>query len=345
MTFYLILLLIILLLIILYQGSTRGKKIILFMMGFILVVVAGLRFHVGTDYSVYMRNYQYYKVASISGLRYAGVYIVGHLAKYIRDDYATWFFLMSVITVGLSMYAINKYSYTVATSILLYLFLGCWHNSFNVVKQCAAIAIILVGQKFLFEKKFFYWMVICIIASTFHISALLMIPVYFLVTREINIKQIVLISAIGIIIALSYEVLFNVMKLLKNLDELDVSQSVVTRGVNTIRVCVNFAPVLLAFMFYKTNTDVRYKVWTNFSILNAVLYLASMKSVYLTRFCLYTDVFNMFFIPCAIRHSGFKFNRKLIWTSCMVLYMMFWLYDLSKGSTTSTFHWIFERNI
>ena len=132
---------------------------------------------------------------------------------------------------------------------------------------------------------------------------------------------------------------------LKNMDTVDASVSVTTRNVNILRVLVSFAPVLLMCFFYqgRDKTDVRFTVLANMSMLNAFLYLANRKSVYLTRFCLYTDVFNVFFIPYMISGSKYKANKEIITTVCCVLYMVFWLYDLSKGSTTATFHWIFER--
>lgn len=328
-----------------YRGSDFQKKLILCTMATALILVAGLRYKVGTDYPVYMLNYSGYKSASIADLRYAGIYLIAKLSSILYDDYSTWFFLMSLFTIGGAMYAMYKYSSIVPLSVLLYLFLGCWHNSFNVVKQCAAVTVLILGQGFLYEKKFVGWSIVCVLAASFHISALLMIPVYFLVIRDIDWKQILLMLSVTVFVSVSYDKLMGLMAGLKNMDTVDASVSVTTRNVNILRVLVSFAPVLLMCFFYqgRDKADVRFTVLANMSMLNAFLYLANRKSVYLTRFCLYTDVFNVFFIPYMISGSKYKTNKEIITTVCCVLYMAFWLYDLSKGSTTATFHWIFER--
>lgn len=328
-----------------YAGNVFQKKLILWAMATTLILVAGLRYRVGTDYPVYMINYAGYKNSSIANLRYAGIYLIAKISSILYDDYATWFFLMSLFTIGGAIYAVCKYSSNVPFSILLYLFLGCWHNSFNVVKQCAAVTILILGQRFLYEKRFIGWSIVCILAASFHISALLMIPVYFLVVRDVDWKQILVMLSIAFIVSISYDKLMGIMAGLKNMETIDASVSVTTRNVNILRVFVSFAPVLLMCFFYqgRSKTDVRFAVLANMSMLNAFLYLASRKSVYLTRFCLYTDVFNIFFIPHMISGSKYRANKKIITTVCCVLYMAFWVYDLSKGSSTATFHWIFER--
>lgn len=328
-----------------YSRKIREKKICVICVALILILVAGLRYKVGTDYPVYVINYPRYKNASVLNLRYAGIYIIAKIASVLYDDYTTWFFLMSLFTVGGAVYAVYKYSSNFPFSILLYLFIGCWHSSFNVVKQCAAVTVLLLGQRFLFDRKFVKWVFTCLLAASFHISAVFMIPIYFLVTREINVRQLILMFAVAVIVSLSYDKLIDVMSSLKRLDVIDASKSVTTRSVNILRVLVSFAPVILACFFYrgKENENSQTMVLTNFSILNALLYFASMRSVYLTRFCLYTEAFNVFFIPHIISKSKLKTNKGIISFVCFVLYLAFWLYDLSKGSTTSTFHWIFER--
>lgn len=326
-------------------GGTNNKKIAAAGSAAILSVIAGLRYEVGTDYPVYMSNYFFYKSAKFEGLKYAGIYLTARIAELIRDDYATWFFLMSCLTVGVAVYAIYKYNDDFCLGILLYLFLGCWHNSFNVVKQCAAVSILLLGQKYLLNRNFAKWVLVCIIAASFHISALLMIPVYFFVTHSVTWKQIVIVFFASILISLSYDKLMNVMMLLKGLDKTDVTQGVASRGVNIIRVIVNFAPLALVSFFRRncTREDRKWSTWSNMSILNAALYFAGMHSVYLTRFCLYTEAFNIFLIPNLLAKSKNVSNKRIIQSMALLLYFMFWLYDLQKGSTTATFHWIFER--
>lgn len=339
--------------------SIDKDKLFLTIIGLVLILVSGLRYRVGTDYSAYVINYAGYKALNY---RNFGVRLLAIIASWINDDYSTWFFLMALLTVGLCVYSIYKKKEYWHISIILYLFMGYWHASFNIVKQCAAMAIIIACQDFLIEKKFAKWAMACLAASLFHVSAIILIPVYFLVTKKINIKHLFLIVLVGVVISICYEKLFSIMAFLKSNEGLEsISSAVGAREVNVLRVIVNVIPAfLMIFLKYnykayeerendsaETNVaharyDGELTVWSNMALLNAVISVAAQNSVYLTRFCYYTGVFNMFFIPFALS-SVRRNTRLLIYSILLICYFIFWVYDLSKGSTTVAFHWIFER--
>lgn len=314
----------------------------LLLSGTVLTIVAGLRYNVGTDYLAYIINYEEYKTLKFQNI---GCSFVAKLSEHIYDDYSTWFFLMSLITVGFCIFAIKKHSRIWPLSIILYLFMGYWHLSFNIVKQCVSMAIIIAYQEHLYDKNIFKWIFVCLVASLFHISALFMIPIYFLVIRKINIRQLIIIVFVGIVISLGYQQLFEIISFLKgNAGTESLTSAVGAREVNVLRILVNIAPTFLLLFIRSSfdNEDMELRVLSNFSILNAVLSIAASKSVYLTRFCNYTGIFNLFFIPFIVRKISKK-NQLLVCSIMIICYFVFWIYDLSKGSTTSVFQWIFER--
>lgn len=333
----------------------------LFFISVWLILVSGLRYRVGTDYNAYIINYPLYKNIKFQSF---GSRIVAILSSWIKDDYSTWFFLMAFLTIGLSIYSISKKKEYWPLTILLYILMGFWHASFNIVKQCMAMAILLACQDFLLEKKFLKWMFACFIATLFHVSAIIMIPVYFLVTRKINKRQIILLVIVGVVISIGYEPLFDIMAFLKSNEGMEsINSSVGSREVNILRVIVNVLPAILMVPLRKEykkteydeirkihtfnrETEIPYgaelTLWSNFSLLNAVICIAAQNSVYLTRFSNYTGIFNIFFIPFALKYMDLK-RKRVIYFALISCYFVFWIYDLSKGSTTVDFHWIFER--
>ena len=351
----------------------RGKRIVagdhginkealfLTLIAIVLVLVSGLRYRVGTDYAAYMINYEGYKVLKFQSF---GCRVIAIIASWIKDDYSTWFFLMALLTIGLCVYAIaNKKEYW-QLAVILYLFMGYWHFSFNIVKQSMAMAIILACQDCLLKRHLIKWTIACLVASLFHVSAVIMIPIYFLVTQKITKKQIVITILVGLLISISDEQLFDIIAFLKaNEGTESISGSVGARQVNTLRVIVNMIPAILIIPLWtkykKTDfgtmshffidnkiEEVPYgaelTVWSNFALLNAVISFAAHNSVYLTRFCNYTGVFNIFFIPFAVRQINIR-GKRIIYTILIICYFLFWIFDLSKGSTTAEYHWIFER--
>lgn len=324
----------------------QGKRFFFILVTATLIFVAGFRHYVGTDYGQYVINYEIYQAKDISILSQPALTIIARISTLIYDDYATWFFLMSCITIIPVMHTIKTESRCVWLSVVLYLFLGCWHFSFNAVKQCAAATILIAGYPLMRDRKIIKWCLICLIASTFHITALLMIPVYFLVNAHITWKRTLLIISVGILVLFSYEQLFGFMAILKQgKGVLSVTAKDRTNSVNLLRILVHCAPILLYVVFHRryNTSDTSFCCLYNMSLLNAMLNIGSMNSVYLNRFCSYTNIFNILFIPMLFHPIRKKRTTFWVMPLALMFYFVFWAYDLYKGSSTVVFHWIFER--
>lgn len=317
----------------------------------ILTLVSGLRYMVGTDYKQYTGNYSKY-LENFSLLSQPALSLVAKISSFIYDDYATWFFLMALITIIPVMYVTIKRNKSVELCILLYILIGCWHFSFNIVKQSAAAAILFCGYTFLRDRKFWHWCLVCAIASTFHFSAFLMVPVYFIADNKIDKKRIMLLLLFALIIRFSYDKLFYLAAFVKRGEGLvDETSDTANQSVNALRILVNCMPMLVYAFFRKTYDNIKnndFYCLFNLSLLNAVLNIASMGSIYLNRICCYTNIFNILFIPLIFpslkpEHEKIKPIAMVAYAIVIVFYFIFWSYDLYKGSDTVNYYWIFER--
>lgn len=310
----------------------------------VLIAVAGLRYQVGKDYIQYSINYSYYLTRAVEFINQPALTLVAWIARFLHNDYATWFFLMAIITSVPVAYVVKKESIAVGFSTILFLLLGCWHTSFNIVKQSAAASIIFMGYRSLVDRKFWKWTLFCFIASLFHVTALFMIPLYFLIDNKINWRKTGTIIIAGVLITLLYEELFNIMGALRGDSATSISSAYGTEQLNVLRILAHCAPPLLASVllkhFDKGNSD--FCVLYNISLFNAVLNIVTAKSAYLNRFSIYTLLFNILFIPYLVK--PFKKNSRFLVAGVItVLYSVFCFYDLYKGSTTVDFYWIFQR--
>ena len=325
--------------------SKEIKNLLFWMCALLLIAVSGLRYGVGTDYAAYVRNYPLYLSQELDFFSQPVLSVVARISAFIYDDYATWFFLMAVITIFPVLYIIKRDSISFSLSIILFLFLGCWHYSFNIVKQSAAATILLFGYRYLFDRKLLKWCLVCAVASLLHISAIIMIPIYFLVNPKISKKRIIAILLIGVAVFLLYDQLFNLMNFLKQGSSITNIDSLVgSREVNILRILVNCVPIFVVLILRKGYNfqDKNFGLLFYLSLLNAVLNVCTINSVYLNRFCIYTNIFNILFIPYLMKPlHGYK--RITAQALMMCLYFAYWSYDLYKGSTTVVFHWIFER--
>ena len=324
------------------RNTKTINNILVISCAIILIFVSGFRYCVGSDYLTYTNLYSKFLTDELSFFSQPALAIVARISAFIFNDYATWFFLMAVITIVPVIYIIKKDSISFSISIILYMLLGCWHYSFNTIKQCAAASMLLLGYKYIKERKFFKWCLICLIASFFHISALLMIPLYFLIVPKISTIRIMLLILIGVIIFFFYDELFDMFKILRP-GALDIDSDVGQRDVGLLRIAVCCAPAILGVIFKSRfdQKDKRFAVLFNLSVMNAVLNVGTMFSVYLNRFTIYTNIFNILFIPYLVKL--FKKKEQIIVLLVMMsLYFVFWYYDISKPDTVD-FQWIFER--
>lgn len=348
MTVYAVVLIELIVNVILYHEvhvSRRYKKSIIIFGSLLLLLVSGLRYYVGTDYINYMNNYFRYTTESFSSFLNLGLFLVARMCSVTIDDYATWFFIMAAITVLPIAYVVVKYAAAPELSILFYVLLGCWHFSFNLVKQCAAASIVFLGYSALIKKNFKLWVIFCLIASLFHVTALLMIPLYFVSAGNFTIKKSILIIIIGALVFRFYDALFDLAFFLKQGEGI-VGQYSATRNdsVNILRVLVNFIPITLLLFFGKSINfqDKKVAPLVNMTMLNGALNLGAMQSIYLYRFCCYTNIFNILLLPIIIK-SIERRNRIILVPIILIIYFVFWWYDLEKGSSTNMFYWIFER--
>ena len=97
------------------------------------------------------------------------------------------FVIISFITLfGICVF-VYKYSSIKWMSILLFISLGFYYTSFNMIRQFIAIAIVMLSYKYLIEKNFLKFFMIVLCASLFHMSALIFIPFYFISRCNFNI--------------------------------------------------------------------------------------------------------------------------------------------------------------
>jgi len=335
-----------------YKTSKNKKKVPIFgvlIIILILSVVAGLRWGVGTDYSTYRSNYSFYKeniIESFLNFEEPGIRIISYISSVIYDDFATMFLIASIITVGLSVWTIYKYSNYFSISILLYIFVGAWHGSFNGIRQYLACAILFAGHHYIIERKFSKYLIIIIIASLFHISALIMILLYFIPRDTLNYKQLL---ALFVIVILSLSLYDFIFAIINNVLVSTGSNSIVAIGeylteeLSILRILVMIAPSILYLIITpKSKLNSEDNFYINMLFINAIVYIISMNSAYLARFTIYTNIYVALGFPKIFKGVDKKLSVIIIYIA-LILYLLFWGYEIMITPNLYNFHWIFER--
>lgn len=265
-------------------------------------------------------------------------YALGALIKCIfGTNYQNYFAVIAIIQLFCLVFIYRKYSRNYWLSIFLFVAstdYTAW--MFNGMRQFLAAAISFAAAGFVFRKKYVPALLLVYFASLFHQSALLLLPVVFLVQGEAWNKKTNLVLVCAMIC-----VLF-VGEFTTFLDEAMADtqyKNVVSDftnseddGTNALRVLVYSVPTILAFVYRRKVQEADspiINVCVNMSIVSTGIYIVSMftSGIFLGRLPIYMSLYNYILLPWEIRHFFKKDMRMFVTVALIGFYLMFYLYS------------------
>nr|WP_144917748.1 EpsG family protein [Moraxella osloensis] len=170
-----------------------------------LSLFAGTRsYRVGTDTGGYVSNYtnsldpNYYQFRDDVE---KGYQLFDYLLLHLTHNYAWLLSITALFIVFSYLKFIKKYAQNYLLAVIIYITFGVYSFFFNGLRQGIAMAIMMYAMPALLDNKFWRYLLVCLVASMFHISALFMIPFYFVVNLKIKIRYKVLFVIMGTALA------------------------------------------------------------------------------------------------------------------------------------------------
>ena len=302
---------------------------------------AGFRYQVGSDWYAYYRwthaHFVYYLEQSWAE---PGWKIIGYIATLFVDKKGAAMCAAAFVTVILFNKTIAKYSSNYLLSTVLY-FLLIWHGCFNGVRQYLAAAVLFAGHRYIFDRKFWKWALVAAVASLFHSTAIIVVLMYFVANRKLDIKQVALLSLVTIVLYFSYDSIFELVGWLKD-EEVDANSVYASNDVSLFRVAVLWAPVIFYgfIMLYHQAADEELNFYGNTILLNAMLMTAAMDSAYLARINCYTNVYIVMAWPLMLKRLN-KSSRIVFGLILLACYGAYWYYDISHHADLNNFRLLF----
>ncbi|MFD2907248.1 EpsG family protein [Flavobacterium ardleyense] len=156
----------------------------------VFVSVAGFRYRVGGDSLAY-ENYfiDLPKFNELSDFDFTNApyefswYLFNAISKIIDDSFVTFQILHALIINTVLFWFIRKYSQNKWLSLLLYFFINYLYFNMEILRESLAIATFLLAVPSLLQKKWIIYILLCLIACTFHSSAYITIVFPFLLRQ------------------------------------------------------------------------------------------------------------------------------------------------------------------
>ena len=294
-----------------------------------LVLVSGLRSNIGDTgaykYAFITNDFTWDYIAAQKDIGFGIVQMV--LKKYTNDP-QSMLFVTAFITNLLIIIGFYKYSRMIELTLFVYITSGYFITTMNGIRQCLAAAITFSATKFLIEGNFKKYLLAVVLASTFHQTALLLIPIYFIVRRRAWTKATLLLILLAIVIVLGFnifsELLFTVIQGTQYGDYQNFSEG----GANVIRVAVEGAPLIIAFFGREKLRSImpHSDIIVNMALLSLVFMIISTQNWIFARFSIYFSLYQFILLSWAVKL--FKENsQKLVYFGVLVLYVIYHYYD------------------
>lgn len=210
----------------------------------------------------------------------------------------------SLITYAILVYCIKTYCDNFEFGILLLFLLNIVNQSFNTMQQVESAAVLMLGIPYIYQKKFWKYLVIVIIASLIHSSAILMLALYPIANMKPWSAKFVGVAGLFIVIMLVFNSMAGTVLSSLGVYE-NYSDTIASgRGVKLITIIVSFVPVTMAFLFRNIlpKDDPLLNCCINVAMIYAMIYLVASQQIYVARFAIFIQPWLIVFYTKALTY-------------------------------------------
>ncbi|MEG0307071.1 MAG: EpsG family protein [Clostridium sp.] len=315
-------------------GRKRSEKAGLFFVIIIIAIlslVSGLRSGIG-DTGMYKHLYTLIGPGyDAKGGYEPGFILFLKILKGISSDPQFMLMVTSIIINVLNINTIYKYSKDsyFELGIFMYITSGYYIVTMNGIRQSLAAAIIFWGTKYIINGDFKRFMILILLMSTIHNSALIYIPIYFVVRAKAWERTTNILFGLTLVGLFLYQPVMTIgMKLLGSTRYADYA-SFNEGGANILRIAIFIVPVLLAYL----KRDVIKEKWeygdvfVNMNIICLIIMLFSSFNWIFARFTMYFQLYSFILLPYIIKNCLVGKERRLIYLGLIGGYFIFFYYD------------------
>ena len=300
----------------------------------ILIFVSGMRNTIG-DTEMYMHSYRLLVENPImpSDGKDLGFTMLSLLLVQISTDPQILIFTTALITNLFNVIMFNKYRSALELQVYMYITSGYYFTTMNGIRQCLAAALLFASTKFIIDGKFFKYCICAILISNLHSSAIMMIPLYFVVRQEAWSKRMIIFIGIAVVAVLGYDIVSPIIfKALQGTSYSEYSDFA-EGGSSVMRTIVNAVPVALAYLKRDELKEdwPESNVFVNMSIINVIFVAFGMFNWIFNRFTLYTQLYNFVLVPFVISKCFKGREKRVIYFGFLICYFIFMYYEQVMG--------------
>lgn len=277
------------------KKSKTNNAIFLVIVSVVMIAMSYLRANtVGIDYKQYadyftqVRNGGWsFLISSANGYRIEpGYSLLNYFVSLFTGDVHVFMLFVSILSVGLTAILLYKYSPIPWLGMFIFASFGFFGNTLSFLRQSIAISIFLFSVHYLKNKKFLPYLLIILLACTFHKSMIIMIPVYFIAHIKVNWKSLTTYAGLTALIMIFSWPLFHFIT--KYVYQYYATKQglyyMMGRDWQTAAIPVITMVTILIVKDFILKRDPKNVVLINFSVYSGLLYIMTCQHFLFQRF-------------------------------------------------------------
>lgn len=275
----------------------------------------------------------------VSQTKDTGFYVINALFKiFISNSSVVFFLAFAALQLFLIMKTYRRYSSDYWMSIFLFIVSTDYLSyMFNGIRQFTAVCSIFACFGWILKKDYFKTIIVILLLSTIHQTALIMIPIIFIIQgKAFNKKTMFLILLTLIVLVGINEFTSFLETALKETQYNDIMTNEIMQnktGTNILRVIVYSVPLLLSIVgkrYIDEANDPLINLCVNCSVITTALYVISAvtSGIYFGRLPIYTSLTGYILLPWLINHMFEKKSAVLIKIMMYGFYFLFFYYQM-----------------
>lgn len=326
-----------------YNSKSKFIEKVLIVISFLITLLPmGLRYGIGTDY-FYTYVPHFYGIAEgTMNFSEIGYNLINKIIYELTGDYRVLFFVTSFIFLYFIYKGIYENSDNIFISCLLIFLNQSYFYSMNMVRQAIAIAIIFYAYKYIKRKQRIKYVLFCLLASTIHISALLMVPLVLLTDIKLsNKKRVILIIFLMVLEPLIGEIIENIVM---HTQYAWYYTSRFNTGASPIILIVLNILIFVLNIIYTNKEDDDYKILTNINFIGICIMIFSSSIPVVSRLVRYFTIFQILLLPKIFKQEKNPISRLLLEFIVLgILFLvMYYQIIILKGEQVFPYRSIFD---
>lgn len=254
---------------------------------------------------------------------------------------STFFMIIATVQMLCMVCVFRKYSPNYWLCIFLFVASTDYLSwMFNGMRQFIAATMLFAAFGLLVKGQFLRYCLVVLVVSRIHGSALLMIPLaYVMQGKAMNRKTLFLIAVIVMLMPFADRFMPMLTDVLSETQYNDVTSNEIWAnddGTNALRVLVYSVPALVCFFGWRyivNSNDRVMNLCVNGALMTMAMYLVSMvtSGVYIGRLPIYTTFYGYMAIPWVLERIFERRSCNLILLLLVLCYIVFYYYQLAMG--------------